>query len=130
MTSKFLLLMLLSVLVCTATASKRLLSQKGPFEDEKTLVPKRGLGGGGGNGNGGGASVTTENGANVVRGTGGGEFASMTGDTEGGGNNSGNNNSGDGNGNRNGNVNSDGDSNTVRGGAIALLVGLVVMELW
>ena len=57
MTSKFLLLMLLSVLVCTTTTSKRFLSQKGPFEDEKMLVPKIGLSGGGGNGNGGGASV-------------------------------------------------------------------------
>ena len=98
MTSKFLLLMLLSALVCNSTASKRLLSQKGPFEDEKTFIPKRGLGGQGGNGNDGGASAATENIANVVRRTGGsiaggGEFASMIGDAQGGGRN------GNGNGN-------------------------------
>ena len=120
MTSKFLLLMLLSALVCNSTASKRLLSQKGPFEDEKMFVPKRGLGGQGGNGNGGGVCVANENGANVVRGTGGsiaggGEFASMIGDAqEGGGRNgngNGNGNTGNGNGNGNGNT-GNGNGNT------------------
>ena len=58
MGSKFLILVLLGALVCaTTSAARKLMSQEGFFQDEKTFFGRPGFGGGlgGGSGFGGGA---------------------------------------------------------------------------